>query len=691
MNQPQYDESANLALEFIKGTNRHVFLTGKAGSGKTTFLKNLRGITNKKIAIGAPTGIAAVNASGVTLHSLFQLPIGILLPGKTNLQLNLSSEKRLLLREIELLVIDEVSMVRADLLDAIDHVLRETRKNPAPFGGIQVLYIGDLYQLSPVATGDELEKLAAVYDSLFFTSSNVFKESNPVCIELDNIYRQKDPGFISVLNRIRTGSTNQEDINLLNSYCRNGSPTPDDYVTLVTHNQSADSINLQKLADSQGESIQVLAEIEGEFEVSSYPTDQLLQLKVGAQIMILRNERGSGKKYFNGKMGVLRRIEQEQLTIEIDGNELITIQKETWKNIHYEFDDKTGRLLEAELGSFTQFPIRLAWAVTIHKSQGLTFDRIVLDVKNVFAHGQAYVAFSRVRSLEGLLLERPVLLDQINANASCPVLKVDQKENLTSILGIEKINFLKSEVKKKLAWTSISEILSNLQGSVYGGDLFNVVNSWNDKQKSICEKFELEVKRIIESGNLAIYTMLTKRIEAACSYLKKEVDRFIEEVLTPAFKKSKGSVTQKLDHRFVSAVIDTLRSKKKDILQLEEFVTGNSENAVRPKQPAKKIVKKSTPQTSIPVRILYGFNEGLTIKELADTLQLSVPSVENYLAELVRTGEIQIHQVVDHEILEQVIAFNKGKTPLTPLALKSEFGERLSFGQIKAIINHLMQ
>ena len=691
MDQPQYDESANLALEFIKGTSRHVFLTGKAGSGKTTFLKNLKGLTNKKIAIGAPTGIAAVNASGVTLHSLFQLPIGIFLPGKTKLPGNLSSEKRLLLREMELLVIDEVSMVRADLLDAIDQVLKETRKIPAPFGGIQVLYIGDLYQLSPVATGDELEKLGAFYDSLFFTSSNVFKESNPVCIELESIYRQKDPAFISVLNNIRTGSTNQEDINLLNSYCRKGSPTPAGFVTLVTHNQLADAINLQKLAESQGESIQVPAEIEGEFEVSSYPTDHLLQLKVGAQIMLLRNERGSGKKYFNGKMGVLEGIEEDQLTIEIDGKELVTIKKETWKNIHYEFDEKSGRMLETDLGSFTQFPVRLAWAVTIHKSQGLTFDRVVLDVQNVFAHGQAYVAFSRVRSLEGLLLEQPVQLDQINANASRPVFNVDLKERLTDILGIEKINFLASEVEKKLAWTRISEIASDSQGVTNGSDLFNIVNNWSDKQKGICEKFELEVKRIISSGDAAIYTTLKNRIAAACSYLKNEVNRFTEEVLAPAFKTSKDSVTQKLDHRFVSAVIACLRSKKKDILQLEQFVTGKSENAVRPIQPAKKVVNQPTLQTSIPVRILSGFNEGRTIKELADTLQLSVPSVENYLAELVRTGEIQIHQVVDQAILEQVIAFKNGKTALTPLALKSAFGDRLSFGQIKALINHLAQ
>ena len=400
------------AIAFVNQTSKHVFLTGKAGTGKTTFLKYIQEHSFKKMAVVAPTGVAAINAGGVTIHSFFQLPLGPYLPslqhnwelfdGRVNNQhslfknLRLSSAKRDLLRELDLLVIDEVSMVRADMLDAVDVILRHVRRQPAAaFGGVQVLYIGDLFQLPPVVKNDEWELLKQHYQSPFFFDAKVVQEDPPVYIELKKIYRQSDQGFISILNNIRNNKCSAEDLEKLHHFYK-----PDfypageaHYITLTSHNEKAEAINRRELAKLPGKTYSYHAEISGEFYDRSYPAEEVISLKVGAQIMFIKNDKGENRRFYNGKIGVIKNVFEEKIYVSFpDETETLAVEKETWQNIKYNYNKEKDRIEEEELGTFRQYPIRLAWAITIHKSQGLTFEKAIIDAGASFAPGQVYVA-----------------------------------------------------------------------------------------------------------------------------------------------------------------------------------------------------------------------------------------------------------------------------------------------------------
>lgn len=413
-----------LAADFINKSSHPVFLTGKAGTGKTTFLKYIKENTLKNAAIVAPTGVAAMNAGGTTIHSFFQLPFTPFVPGtkkgfsegvandKHNLisQLRLNAERKELLQQLDLLIIDEISMVRADVLDAIDTVLRYVRNHPTtPFGGVQVLYIGDMYQLPPVIRQEEWQLLSSSYTGPFFFCSQVIAAQPPVYIELNKVYRQRDEDFIHLLNQVRNNEMDQQGYELLHSrYSEDYIPDPQDKViTLTTHNAKADAINSEALADINEKAWSFTATIEGSFFENSFPADEILQLKVDAQVMFIKNDMEKTRRYYNGKIGIVNKVEDDRIWIEsFSGStrQLVEIKKETWRNIKYSLNKKTGRVEEEELGSFTQYPLRLAWAITIHKSQGLTFERAVIDAGQAFAPGQVYVALSRCTSLAGLHL-----------------------------------------------------------------------------------------------------------------------------------------------------------------------------------------------------------------------------------------------------------------------------------------------
>jgi ATP-dependent exoDNAse (exonuclease V) alpha subunit len=400
-----------LAADFVNQTSEHLFLTGKAGTGKTTFLKYIKEHTHKNAVVAAPTGIAAINAGGVTLHSLFQLPLEPYIPGYSTVSskkqfFRFSKQKLDLLKQIELLIIDEVSMLRADILDAIDMSLRSIRRISKPFGGVQVLYIGDLFQLPPVAKEEEWNLLKEYYQSTFFFHANVIQQTKPVYLELKKVYRQGDPEFVDLLNRIRNNIITPEDIQKLNRlYNRNFIPDPEDnYIILTTHNYRADNINNVKLAELPETERTFSGEITGDFPVFSLPTEMNLRLKPGAQIMFIKNDTDE-HRYYNGKIGVISRIVADQIHVYLsDTNDTILLKKETWENRRYELDKGSGKIKEEVLGSFSQYPIRLAWAITIHKSQGLTFEKAIIDIGSSFAAGQAYVALSRCTSLEGIVL-----------------------------------------------------------------------------------------------------------------------------------------------------------------------------------------------------------------------------------------------------------------------------------------------
>ncbi|MDR2087279.1 MAG: AAA family ATPase, partial [Dysgonamonadaceae bacterium] len=401
-----------LAEDFINQTSEHLFLTGKAGTGKTTFLKHISKYTHKKTIVTAPTGVAAVNAGGTTLHSLFQLPLEPYIPGasqtfKKNL-FRFSKQKLEMLRQLELLIIDEVSMLRADTLDAIDDFLRYIRRNQyQPFGGVQVLYIGDMFQLPPVAQKDEWELLKTHYQSTFFFHAKVIEKTKPVYVELKKVYRQKDASFVNLLNRIRNNNTTPEDFQTLNERYNPyfNPPETENYIILTTHNYKADNINNRKLAELPAQEHLFSGETHGDFPDYSLPTDKQLRLKKGAQVMFLKNDTEEPRRYYNGKIATISRIDSDQIYVYIaDTNTEILIKRETWENKRYYLDKESGEIKEELLGSFSQYPIRLAWAITIHKSQGLTFEKAIIDTGNSFAAGQTYVALSRCISLDGIVL-----------------------------------------------------------------------------------------------------------------------------------------------------------------------------------------------------------------------------------------------------------------------------------------------
>jgi hypothetical protein len=404
-----------LARDFVQHTDCNIFLTGRAGTGKTTFLHNLKGNIHKRFIVTAPTGVAAINAGGVTLHSFFQLPFGPFVPGSDAFgrqnQHRIRREKIEVIRSLDLLVIDEVSMVRADLLDGVDTVLRQYRRSDRPFGGVQILMIGDLHQLSPVVKEDEWAILREFYNSIYFFDCRALRPSELVAIELKHVYRQSDDQFIELLNRVRDNRLDQASLQELNSrYRKDFRPGENEgCITLGTHNSAVDAINESRLKALPRKDHSFRAEIEGDFPEYSYPTSPALTLKEGAQVMFVKNDPSPEKRYFNGKIGRISRISKGSVFVGCPGDlEEIQVEPAIWENIKYRIEPTTGEITEEKAGRFVQLPLKLAWAITIHKSQGLTFDRAIIDARAAFAHGQVYVALSRCRTFEGLVLSSPI-------------------------------------------------------------------------------------------------------------------------------------------------------------------------------------------------------------------------------------------------------------------------------------------
>ena len=412
----EHNNEMNLAWQFVEGTDVSVFLTGRAGTGKTTFLRRVRELAPKRMVVVAPTGVAAINAGGSTIHSFFQLSPGIHLPGMVTESgksrfFQMSKEKKSILRTLDLLVIDEISMVRCDLLDAIDGVLRKYRDRNRPFGGVQLLLIGDLQQLAPVASDEEWKLLEPHYQTPYFFSSRALQQIQYVTIELQRIYRQSDSRFVSLLGKIRENRIDQDVADQLNArYVPNFVPRDGEgWIRLTTHNYMSQRYNEQRLATLPGELRLYDAEISGNFPETSYPAEKQLGLKVGAQVMFLKNDPSPQHLYYNGKIGQVTDLANGFIKVLCQGEERpIEVPRLAWENTRYVIDEETKEIREEVEGTFTQYPLRLAWAITVHKSQGLTFDHAVLDINDAFAHGQVYVALSRCRTLEGLVLSRPL-------------------------------------------------------------------------------------------------------------------------------------------------------------------------------------------------------------------------------------------------------------------------------------------
>ena len=411
-----------LAFDFIQNTNKNIFLTGKAGTGKTTFLHRIKEESIKRLAVVAPTGVAAINARGMTIHSLFQLPFTPFIPGNTadpSRQRKFSKKKIDLIRSLDLLIIDEISMVRCDILDAIDDVLRRYKDRMKPFGGVQLLMIGDLHQLPPVVREDTWDMLRQHYSTPYFFGSNALQGTHPITIQLTHIYRQSDEVFINLLNKVRDNQMDKEVLETLNSrYIPDFSPPEDEpYITLTSHNKAANKINEKKLKELPGVLKSFKAKIDGDFPEHAFPTEMFMEFKLGAQVMFIKNDLTEDKRFYNGKIGQITGFGKDCIYVKCPGDtEEIAAEKMDWENVKFELDEKTKEVSETVKGTFTQYPLRLAWAITIHKSQGLTFERAVIDAQSAFAHGQVYVALSRCTSFEGIVLHSPINFNSVRTD-----------------------------------------------------------------------------------------------------------------------------------------------------------------------------------------------------------------------------------------------------------------------------------
>jgi hypothetical protein len=552
-----------IAYNYANYTNCSLFLTGKAGTGKTTFLKKLKEQGKKEMAIVAPTGVAAINAGGVTIHSFFQLPLTPFIPteeGRKNLvsKIRMNSERRKVLDNLEMLVIDEISMVRADLLDEIDAVLRYVRyRRNEPFGGVQMVYIGDMYQLSPVCNDAEWQLLSHYYPSIYFFDSVAIRNKPPVYIEFDNIFRQSNLDFIQLLNEVRNNKISEQSFELLQSLYKPDFKPPknDSYIILTTHNYKADSINIEELGKLKGESRKFKAKIKGDYPEKGYPTEQELEFKVGAKVMFLKNDKEIPRRYFNGKIGEITSFGNEGIYVCCPGETPVLVLPEIWENIAYTTDDETKQITENLLGTFEQYPLRLAWAITIHKSQGLTFDKAIIDAGQAFSPGQVYVALSRCRSLDGL-----ALLSKINRNS----LSVDENiiRHTEQKLPLEILNN-QLDISKKVYREEVLLSLFDFRASIntinrLTGLVKDKISSFNSetltfldsiltnlaKMQNIALRFGSELKSLLSAVPID-EKKLQERIVAATNYFSEGLRTVSDELKkSPAITDSKTNASQ---------------------------------------------------------------------------------------------------------------------------------------------------
>jgi PIF1-like helicase/Helix-turn-helix domain/HRDC domain len=569
------DAQLRLAEEFVRHTGCHIFLTGKAGTGKTTFLHAIRDMTHKRMVVTAPTGVAAINAGGVTLHSFFQLPFGPFVPGGEAQagRHRIGKEKKNIIRSLDLLVIDEISMVRADLLDGVDSVLRRCRGDHRPFGGVQLLMIGDLHQLSPVVKPAEWQILSTTYDSPYFFSSTALGQSEWIPIELKHIYRQSDQRFIELLNRVRNNTLDPAALELLNSRHDPNFSDRDGqgYITLCTHNSSADAINTARLSSLPGHSLRFDASLDGDFPEQAYPTAATLELKTGAQVMFIRNDMTTEKAYFNGKIGTVSRMSADTIEVRCPGEPArITVGRTTWENNEYTIDPQTTEISRKVIGTFSQYPLKLAWAITIHKSQGLTFDKAIIDAQAAFAHGQVYVALSRCRTMQGMVLSSPLKPSAVKADPAVQrfVAQIAGQEPSPEMLAAAKNSYQQHLLSACFSFERLARLLGRLTALVRGnakvikvsggGDILDVQRRTWAEICTIGENFKRQLQGMFSSdGPPAEDPAILERLAKASVYFD---DKF-ETILSAYLDRCTVETDNKEIRRTINDAVKQLREE----------------------------------------------------------------------------------------------------------------------------------
>ncbi|WP_134089449.1 helix-turn-helix domain-containing protein [Olivibacter sp. XZL3] len=717
------------AVSFINHTNRPVFLTGKAGTGKTTFLRYIKEHTHKKLAVVAPTGVAAINAGGTTLHSLFFLPFGMYLadyplawddPGnlvynKQRLfgKIKLTKQRRAILQELDLLIIDEVSMLRADTLDAIDAILRWARRNAAPFGGVQMLFIGDLYQLPPVVKGQEQPLLYQYYKSPFFFDAHVMQEVPPVLLELNKVYRQKDTHFISLLNNIRNNCCSMEELNQLNRhYQPDFRPGPEEaFITLSSHNHIAEQINQRELDALPGSPVCFEAAIKGDFSEHSFPTDGSLYLKEGAQIMFIKNDKGEERRYFNGKIGVIVKIDARagEIKVRFPGEqEAFTVEQEEWKNLRYNYDKQSDKISEETLGTFKQYPIRLAWAVTIHKSQGLTFDKAVIDAGSSFAAGQVYVALSRLTRLEGLVLRSKITQASIHTDPHVVTFSkgILPEEEIAELLLQEQKAYLLNNLSKTFFWSNLTSETNTLKNDILAKNIpdkslaykkIGIISSACNQQFEVAEKFKNWLnKQFLNLNDLDIDLIHERTTKAATWFLKCLED----ELIAPLKQHIDAWAIKKKNKKYQKELADLLLSyqRKREQIKQSTFITQairdgrNIQDVIhevtRHQQqavvaPSEKETKKSktavgeTKRTSLSL-----FKKGHSIEEIASLRGLTSSTVITHLISFIGS-DLTAAELMPASKLEAVIALLKQHPEKSITEIRELLNRKVEFHEIR--------
>jgi hypothetical protein len=712
------------AVAFVNQTNQNLFLTGKAGTGKTTFLKYIRENCYKKMAITAPTGVAAMNAGGTTLHALFWLPFGVFVEdyelkwdeqdnniyNKNRLfsTIKLTKQRRAILQELEMLVIDEVSMVRADTLDAIDVILKSVRRDMRPFGGVQVLFIGDLYQLPPVVRDQEWQILRNHYTSPFFFDAKVLRSTPLIKLELQHIYRQSDDKFISVLNNIRNNQCTQQDLEELNTHYKEDF-VPDkseQFITLTSHNRLADQINQEELAKLPGKMHNVKAVVKDDFQQGAYPTEETLTLKLGAQVMFIKNDTGEDRKYFNGKIGVVKELNLDKHQVVVgfkDGSEDVVVRRETWENIKYKYNKGEDKIEEEVLGTFSQFPLRLAWAITIHKSQGLTFDKAIIDAGTSFAAGQVYVALSRLTGLEGLVLRSKIAPHAIRTDFQVVdfMKQLVKEEEVDDILKNSQRAYLGQILLNSFRWTSLTEAVNEMEVSLKDRNIDNkegvvsfffLLQQSLQTQEKVAHKFMQQLHTMLSDKDALDYHKICERTTSAVNWFLPKME---EELLKATEKHIEDWSIRKRTKKYIQEMKALLLDFKRkyeilkhcltiaEALTKEEVLDDLSLKMNVVKDDSVKVADDDTTEEKDTKQItLDMYQDGMDIAQIAQKRGMVEGTVYGHLIHYVGS-EIEAEELIDLNKLDRILEVLKANEGQSSSQIKIILGEDYSYPEIK--------